>query len=352
MRRHAIFGAGAALCAAATGGVGAARADGGQDTAVAEALFQDGRTLLAQGRTSEACGKFASSQRIDPQIGTMMFLATCHEAEGRTATAWGEFNAALAAIRRGPEGPPGGLAAADARREAYAQQRLEALATKLSRLILTAASPPPGLEVQLDAQSLGAGTLGTPLPVDAGLHTIVATAPLRRPWSTSVQVADGPIDVELTIPPLEPLSRSAVSVPLPAPSLAAEAQAPPAATHAISTPAGAGLRPDRTLAYVAGGIGIAGLVVGTVAGSWAIADKDRADGGPCSGKFCTQHGLDLYSEASTAAWVSTGGFVVAALGLAVGAGALLLSPPSKSAATSLRVTPTLGGAGAAISASW
>ncbi len=324
MRGMSTRAAATAFVALLACGIGEARADGGQDAAMAEALFQDGRTLLAQGRTSEACGKFASSERIDPQIGTMLFLASCHQAEGKTATAWGEYSTALAALQRAP----------DPRREAYARQQIAALATKLSRLVLTTRAPVAGLAVQVDAHSLDAATLGTPLPVDAGPHTIVASAPLYRAWSATVDVADGPIDVELTIPPLEPLGRArpAAPAPVPAPALAPTASG------------------RRALAFAAGGVGIAGLVVGAVAGSWAIVDKQRADDGSCSGRFCTPHGLDLYSQAGTAAWVSTGGFAVAAVGLGVGTAALLLSAPRKTGAASVRVSPTLGGA--TITATW
>jgi hypothetical protein len=312
-------------------GVRVARADGAHDAAMAEALFQDGRTLLSQGRTTEACNKFASSQHIDPQIGTMLFLATCHEEEGKTATAWAEFEGALGALQRAP----------DPRRESYAREHREALSTKLSRLVLTATSPASGLEVKVDDQSFDAGGLGTPLPLDPGVHTVTAAAPLHKSWSRTLRIAEGPIDIAVTIPPLETaalepprVDSSDSSGPAPA-----EALAP---VEAPSREGGSG----RTLAYAAGAVGLAGLVVGSVAGIWALVDKTHADHGSCDGRFCTQHGLDLYSEATTAGWVSTGGFSVAAVGLGVGAGAWILSPPAKTAA------PAVHAAGFSVSGAW
>src|SRR5437016_5866261 len=77
---------------------GGARAQGGE-VAAAQALFDEAKNLMQQGRYAEACPKFAESQRLDHAGGTTLALALCLEGEGRTATAWAEFNEALTEAR-------------------------------------------------------------------------------------------------------------------------------------------------------------------------------------------------------------------------------------------------------------
>ena len=89
---HIVRGALASviLCAPAVAYAGDGRSPA--VTAMAEALFKEGKKLLAEQKVPEACRKFESSYRIDPAPGTLINLALCHEQEGKLATAWGEFN--------------------------------------------------------------------------------------------------------------------------------------------------------------------------------------------------------------------------------------------------------------------
>jgi Tfp pilus assembly protein PilF len=69
------------------------------DKATAEALFGDGRRLMAQGNYRDACPKFEASVKLDPGVGAILNLADCYEKNGQTASAWAEFREASAAAR-------------------------------------------------------------------------------------------------------------------------------------------------------------------------------------------------------------------------------------------------------------
>src|SRR6185312_7721257 len=72
----------------------------GADVATAQALFDEGKRLMADKKFAEACPKLVESQRLDPGGGTLLAIALCHEGQGKWATAWGDFNVALSEARR------------------------------------------------------------------------------------------------------------------------------------------------------------------------------------------------------------------------------------------------------------
>lgn len=60
-------------------------------TAQAEALFRQGKDLIAHSKIAEACAAFDASQKLDPTIATLLNQASCREKTGQLATAWGLF---------------------------------------------------------------------------------------------------------------------------------------------------------------------------------------------------------------------------------------------------------------------
>ena len=99
-----------------------------------------------------------------------------------------------------------------------------------------------------------------------------------------------------------------------------------------------------TLAYVGGGVAVVGLVVGGVSGALALSKKRAAEQG-CVLQRCPPATWDDLDAARSFATASTVGFVVAGVGLGIGAGALLFGrePRSESAriagSLTLRVEP-------------
>jgi serine/threonine-protein kinase len=70
------------------------------EKAAAEALFDQGVALLRAHDYRGAATKLEASQRIEPAIGTLLYLGECYERLGRTASAWAMFREAGSMARR------------------------------------------------------------------------------------------------------------------------------------------------------------------------------------------------------------------------------------------------------------
>lgn len=240
--RHAGFGAKTvAVCAAVVGlGVSneASAQEGGRlDRLAAEALFNEGLRLMQANDYAPACPKLAASYRLDPGLGTLLYLADCYESQGRTASAWITFREAVFLARE----------AGDQEREQAALEHADALRTKLSSLQLQMTKPAPGLALSLDDHALAPELINVPLPVDPGGHVIVASAPGHVSWTQSFTIAATPSVVPVTIPALAALQ----AAPPPA------AAAPPPARGAASN--------LNALGWVAVGVGATAMVGGGAA---------------------------------------------------------------------------------------
>lgn len=292
-----------------------------QDRALAEQLFRDAKRLAKKGDYGAACPKFAESQRLDPQLGTLLHLATCHEQQGLTATAWAEYSEAV--DRATEQG--------EAKRARLARERADALEASLSRLRVKSLGTHDGLEVVLDGVALGPASLASALPVDPGEHVIEARAPGHRPWHKTLSIPDGPAETEVVVPALEPESDAAGS-------------------HRTATTTG---DEQRLAGWIVGGVGVVGLAVMAGFGARAASQASSADD-ECEGRFCSQAGLDGHAAARTSATVATVGFVIGILGVGTGVTLLLTAPSDDSAETTAFLSPDIGpdGGGLSMGVSW
>jgi hypothetical protein len=285
------------------------------DSAAAQALFDQGKQLMAEGKYSEACPKLEESQRLDPTSGTLINLADCYEKEGKLATAWTTFlDAATAANRAG-----------NTEREQAARERAQALAPVLPKIVITVAGgdKTPGLEIKRDGTTVGMAQWGTPIPADEGQHKVTATAPGRRPWETTATIKANGETVRVDVPELPLLGATEPQSAAPGPGAAPPPQPAPVAPMAPAAvpeakPSG-GLGAQRTLALVAGGVGLVGVAVGSVFGLISKSKRDDA-ASHCTGSACVdQAGVDMKADAISAGNVSTAAFIVGGAGLAGGA---------------------------------
>lgn len=272
------------------------RADATPDAAAAEQLFAEGRALMAAKKYDLACPKLEASERLDPGAGTLLNLAGCYEAAGRTASAWATYREVEGAAARSNR--------ADWAHTAH--ERALILAPGLSYLTITvpSASRVPGLVVERDGRAVDAALFGEAVPTDPGPHDVTASAPGKQRWTARVVVRAGGARGDVTVPSLVLASSG------PASSGDAASAAEP--SHAQAT--------WGIVAMAAGG---AALVGGGVFGLLARSTYDDAVTNECRGnvKTCSPRGVERIDTANTRATLST---VLVVTGGALGAAGVLL----------------------------
>lgn len=296
---------------------GHAVAQSASDSATAQALFDEGKRLMTAGRYADACPKLEESQRLDGGSGTLVNLASCYEHLGRLASAWTTYLEAATQAH----------AAGNGEREAAARDFAKALAPRLSRLEIRVPEEArlAGLEIKRDGALVGSAQWGVPLPLDPGEHVIAATAPGRAPWQERVKTGAPGSTVSVNVPKLHEEAAAPGAAPV------AAAAAAPTVTEQPPAPASASASSSswpaqRTFALVAGGIGLAGVVVGAVFGLQSMSYHDEAEK-LCGPTTCpTQDGVDKSDDARRAGTWSTVGFIVGGAGLAAGSVLWLTAP--------------------------
>ena len=165
------------VCVSA-GTIGSARA---QNTAAAESEFRNGKDKMRAGKIAEACEHFESSQRLEPNLATLMSLADCREKNGQYASAWGAWIQVKTETRND---------AASMKQHEIAIARAKALEGRLSYLTINVPddSRVAGLEIRRNDELIDRAVWNRSVPVDGGEHRIEGKAPGHEGWSTTVTV--------------------------------------------------------------------------------------------------------------------------------------------------------------------
>lgn len=298
------------------------------DAAGARLLFDEARTLAKAGDYAAACPKFEQSYQRERGIGTLFNLADCWEKIGRTASAWAKFrDVADEAARTNQKA-----------REQVAVERANALVSQLSKLTVRVEGAAPGLEIRRDGVVLHSSELGRPVPLDPGEHILDATAPHKESWKTTVTIPPKAQTVEVVVPVLG-VANPARSPVKNSPSAAVVSSAGSKVDHANSGSS------QNTFAYAAAGVGLAGVVVGSIYGLRVLSKVERSEAICPTGNGCSAAELTDYqsvkSEAKSARTVSYIGFGVGGVALAT-AVTLLLTAPSSPPSAAWNVVPVLG----------
>ena len=163
-----------------------------RDPAAAQVLFEQALQLRDDNKLDEACVKFAESQRLDPQLGTLYNLADCYSRTGKTASAWAAY-VELEGQARARNDPRADLA----------KKRADELKPTLSAMRIEVTEPVDGLEIKRDDVVVGKAQWGEPVPVDPGSHDIRASAPGYKPWEQQVTLDPDGAELEVVVPALE-----------------------------------------------------------------------------------------------------------------------------------------------------
>ena len=173
----------------------------------AEMLFQAGRDAMARGDLKEACLKFKESNDVAPAPGTVLNLGNCEEQRGRIATAWEYFTQAMGMLEQG-----------DAR-YTVAERRAQALEKRVPRLIIELSASAPSA-TRVYRSGIAITTLGQPVRLDPGEHTIAVEAPGYTGDKFTVELANGEVETIVVSP------GEHVAVPSQSPTRTANDQSP------------------------------------------------------------------------------------------------------------------------------
>lgn len=275
----------------------------------------------------DACSGPATKHAYAPSGDTLLSLAICHEAHGKTASAWAEYQEAASLAKR-------------TKRPALAKVALghaSSVERRLSKLVIRVAPEwdMPSLEVLRDGVGLDRAAWGSALPVDPGEHVVEATADgktfrrtvlVRREGETQVVTVAGLAYVpDAALVSTTTLTSATVSTSQPA-------EAPSNGTA------------QRVIGLVVAGAGLATIGAGAYLGVEALDRRDVARAACPSSPCSDRAGVEENGRAKEAATLST--LTLAAGGAAVVLGAIVFfTAPSRTPRVGLAAAPGYAGLG-------
>ena len=314
----------------------------------ARAAFQQGLAFVKEGRLTAALEAFERSDAEHPHALTTYNIGYCELLLGHPTRARKMLAQALAdhQARGSVELPPEWLNAA--------QSYLSDAERQIARVVVTI-MPAALAPVTVDGRPLEPTTTKGPEPILLAGTRPAGPGEVPPAATFGVELDPGPHVFTLSVAgrpdvvaneTLAPGSQVALELRVPAPVETTDAVTSLASPKPDVEPL-ASDRPNRVPAFVAFGIGLAGLGAGAVSGLIAIGDEDPvnaacappvADRSACSSKR---------ASANTAADISTASFIAG--GVAIGVGTVLLftassgkaASSSKAATRSTRTPPGL-----------
>lgn len=277
--------------------------------AVAEpsaAQKETARGLMAEGRELRDAGDLRGALKRFSAADSMMRVPTTGFEVASTQAQLGQLVEARETLRRVlsvPRSPDDPEPFNEARSKA--QQLDQQLLARIGalRFVITGAKK---VDVSVDGEDVPRAALNMPFRVNPGRHVVLARAGAREQRREIIAVEAETVDVQVTLAEEAPDADHPAAAPPP------ESPSPPEAPRKLPT-----------LAYVGGGVAVAGVLAGAVTGISAISHRNAARKDCVDGECPPSTWSDL-DKAHSMATASTVSFAVGAIGVAVAVTSLLL----------------------------
>ena len=276
----------------------------------AKTQFANAQRLFKAGRFAEALPLFRELAESTKSPNARLYVGHCLQELGKYVEAHKAFSAVVKEITEHPDEKY------QPTREAAIAQ-LAVLNVRLARVIISLSETLPNVAVTLDGNVVEEKTLGSSIVVEPGAHRVEASTSGLAPIRRDVNLEGGEVK---TVPMSFKKGGDEVPFAVATPSNGSLSTAPPNETRSDD---GATM---RTMGFVAGGVGVAGLVVFTITGLMAKSafnDLETQCHGPCTDASYVgriNRGKALQTTANV-------GLVVGLVGLATGTTLFVLGRP-------------------------
>ncbi len=316
-------------------------------SANAEALFLEGRAAMARGEYKTACSRFSESHRIEPAVGTRLNVALCKEKLGLLLESIGHYQAVIEKLD------------ASDRRHGIAKRSVKSLQARLAQLTIRfAPGAPPGTQVIRNGVVVTSSQIGVATKVDPGKHDFQVTAPGYQGQRVTLTLAAGGTE-EVALSPGAPgasvldgvdgVTDGSVKTASHQVTPDGAAQPQAGATLASTTLAGDELGSEATggwqrpAGYVAGGIGIASLIVGGVTGAMTLDKKAVLDANTNPDGTCNAVGCAAADSGRTLLAVTIASLAAGVVGTGLGAYWLITADDGSTTSTTVGAAPMPSG---------
>jgi len=290
-----------------------------ENVAAARSLGMQGIKLADSGDCKGAIEKLSRAESLYHAPSILGRLGECQVQVGQVVAGTENLNRVV----REQLAPNAPKAFRDAQERAKGV--LSAALPKIARLTVRVDPADAKAQVTVAGMLVPAALIGAERPTDPGTQEVVVNAPGYLEQKTSITLAEGGAQ-EISIKLEKDPSATAAATPPPGatpPAVVTTGPTPPPA----DTPA----KKNNTLAYVALGVGGAGLVVGGITGFLALGKK--GDLKNCVDTRCPSSQSSTLDSAKGMATISTVGFSVGFVGVGLGIVLLLTGNSNASAST-------------------